>query len=122
MSSFNSFGDTTRSVIDQLRLLGTGQMELDVQRGLGVQRGLCIFLYVDCRRRDLKDMLLEVVCQWPGYSGDPLFPVPHPSKSPCKAYAREQAWVLGETTDPYILARRNLCLWFADYLENENGI
>jgi len=52
---------------------------------------------------------------WPKYSGNLNYPVPHPKLHPREAY--ETVYDVWDVDTEYGRDRRELALWFADYLE-----
>ena len=103
-------------IIQKLRDLGTG-----VEFPKFPEYGLCAVLRNEGYSYLVKE-LYEAVEHWPKHSGDSTYPVPHPIFDPEEAYESTFCmWKRGETTDEYILNRRDLCLWFADYLEQGCG-
>ena len=76
--------------------------------------GLCSLLTYRLKRPDLKYLLIHIVDQWPLNSGCVGFPVPHPTETPREAYIGCSKWSI---FTQYGRNRRALCVWFADYLE-----
>lgn len=62
--------------------------------------------------RAIGDSVLDASFKWPKYSGQPLYPVPHPVLSPKMAFYGADLW--GIST--YAHNRRELCLWLADWI------
>ena len=76
--------------------------------------GLCSYLSCGLNRHDLMTILGEQLPSWPLFSGILNYPVPHPQLDPGIAYHRTRKWGIKTV---YGQNRRALCLWFADYLE-----
>jgi hypothetical protein len=99
-------------VIALLRRLSTDKEFYPEAVYPGVAMGLCDVLWRQCRRADLEVMLEDIAHGWPLYSGMKSFPVPCKGWAPTRAFLHVPKWE-GEYGDN----RRNLCGWFADYLE-----
>jgi hypothetical protein len=54
--------------------------------------------------------------KWPNYSDNWEYAVPHPTLKPDEAYNTVELWA----DDEYGDNRRELCLWLADQLKEEN--
>lgn len=75
----------------------------------------CAVIYpFELCRSDLRELLEEQVDSWPLFSGSLAFPVPHPTINAIDAYLVAERW---DVNIEYGQNRRALCLWFADYLE-----
>lgn len=78
--------------------------------------GLCLNLFGYLLSRkvciDEKAFVRAAAESWPEYSGDPTFPVPHPSLSARYAYIRTRDMWAGEYGD----TRRRFCAHVADEL------
>ena len=104
--------DIKKAAIEALReLSGTGPLDIDY-----CENGICIclvYLY------DISDLYVQDIMKralkWPSYSGNALFPVPHPKKTPNRGYMEESNVWKGE----YGELRKELAAWLADELEKE---
>ena len=101
-----------KEVIEHLRKLGHNRI-----LPYNTQLGVCYELNFRFKfRLDKLNPAVGIKYQgWPLYSGDPQFPVPHPTmQDPEKAYVYDrELWEDNE----YGNSRRAFCLWLADELE-----
>lgn len=76
-------------------------------------RGVCLNLLVLTRDFDLYKKMETITKEWPEYSGNAEYPVPHDTLPPEGAYSwSETLW-----TGNYGAARRRLCAWLAEQPE-----
>lgn len=102
---------SNEEIINALRNLSKGIFPEYMEYAVG----LCYFLSTTSHRPDLRHILENNVKNWEHYSGSKSYPVPHPILDSSVAYGEcyDEMWDDSE----YGLMRRNLCAWFADYLE-----
>ena len=96
------------TLIEHLEGLGTGAI-----KPRHAASGLCYELADKFHPREVIGLCKERWTQWPGYSGEVLFPV----GSGGRQYARYQQVEVGVWgADDYGDARRELCRWLAESL------
>ncbi len=84
--------------------------------GMEKCNGLCYLLSNTLDRYDLRKTLESVIHEWPLFSGVKYYPVSHPTLEPKEAYDctwSDHMW----DNSQYGKNRKDLCLWFADYIE-----
>lgn len=96
-----------RKLIKHLKSLGGGEIQPH-----HTTRGLCAELWHVGTNDILRYATRHLMTQWPKFSGDFNYPVPHPCMSPREAFNTMPHW----RCDEYGNARRELCLWLAEYL------
>ena len=85
-------------------------------------RGICYLLehntnWHNVRRKYDLPNLYACFREWPKYSGNPAWPVPHKKLNPSLAYNILLLWV-----GKYGRSRRDLALWLAKRLRDEQNI
>lgn len=104
-----------KAAIDLLRALGTGA---------AYPRNTIYGICAEIKRLEgaclITQNAVEHICDhmmqlWPKYSGNRIYPVPHPTKTPVKAFIHTDNLWIGK----YGALRKELCLWLADQLEAE---
>lgn len=98
---------------DHLEQLGKGEIQPN-------KIGFGICYEVDCVAGEYLDEVRALMTEWPRYSGNTFFPVPHPEYGAAFGYSDAKSeW----EDDEYGDSRRELCLWLADEIrrrENED--
>lgn len=108
---------TKQSVIKTLRDASNGILP----SGMDLDYGICHLIYYICDRSDIYELFNHNVHNWPKFSGSISYPVPHPTMTPGSAFNTAFNGTMWDDSE-YGQNRRDLCTWFADYLENDSTI
>ena len=79
----------------------------------GIRSGICFNLSNLTQDSDLYKKIETITKEWPEYSGNAEYPVPHDTLTPKGAYL----WPGNLWTGNYGAARRRLCAWLAEQPE-----
>jgi hypothetical protein len=102
MTNTNNYVD----LIAHLKALGNG-----TQAPVSKHCGICYDVKTNFGY-GVRDMTNDLMHQWPKYSGDDTYPVPHDKLNPHSAYDLDDLWA----DDQYGDDRRELCLFLANAL------
>jgi len=82
-----------------------------------VSASICIKLYILGISRDSYAKVIKLMQEWPRFSGNDEYPVPHPTLNPEEGYLTTRG--IGMWSGEYGDNRRALCKWLADRLEED---
>lgn len=87
--------------------------------GLGICNAVTISEPSTEIRSGCLDLLSDLMAEWPEFSGDPSYPVPHPDESPKRAFDHASTGDMWNPGSAYGAARLRLLDWLISKLEAE---